>query len=408
MSIPRSDSPDPDTVDAIRKAVDPERIVGIARELISVPSPTRSAGAAADKLAELLSGAGFDVERRIAGWPEAPAIVVRLNAPRPGPILQFDGHLDTVHLPFVPPRFEEGRLHGSGASDMKGGLAAAVEALLVLHEQDAIHRGGVLLTAHEHHEGPWGDLRQVRALIREGIHGDAVLLPEYLADRLPVAGRGSVIFHLEITRTGEPVHEIARPPDMPDVLAAGIEVMNELYALDARIEAVRSPVAGRDSVFVGRIHSGEIYNQSPTMCTIDGIRRWVTPGQTDKVTNDLRNLIDGVAARTGTEIRTDMDVRGDAFTLDVQQPFVTAFQSAHKAVSGRGLPQGDKPFVDDGNQFTAHGIPAITHGPAGTGAHTTQESVPLTELVRVAQVYALTAIGFCNAATLTDSTSNQP
>ena len=48
---------------------------------------------------------------------------------RPGRTLQFDGHLDTVHLPFVPPEVKDGRLTGSGASDMKGGLAAAVEAV---------------------------------------------------------------------------------------------------------------------------------------------------------------------------------------------------------------------------------------------------------------------------------------
>ena len=41
------------------------------------------------------------------------------------------------------------------------------------------------------------------------------------------------------------------------------------------------------------------------------------------------------------------------------------------------------------------GIPAITHGPHATGAHTLQEQVPVAELVRVALVYALTAVSFC-------------
>ena len=264
-----------------------------------MPSPTRSAGPAAEKLAALLHGFGFDVERHDAGWPEAPAVVVRLDAGRPGPVLQFDGHLDTVHLPFEPPRFENGRLHGSGASDMKGGIAAAVEALLVLRELGALQRGGVLLTAHEHHEGPWGDLRQVQALTRAGIHGDAVLLPEYLADRLPVAGRGSVIFSIRISRRGEPMHEIACPPDLPNVIAAGVAVMNELYALDERIRSTTSPIAGRDSVFVGSLHAGEIYNQSPTECTIDGVRRWVTPGDTDKALAELRDIAGGCGGAHG-------------------------------------------------------------------------------------------------------------
>ena len=37
----------------------------------------------------------------------------------------------------------------------------------------------------------------------------------------------------------------------------------------------------------------------------------------------------------------------------------------------------------------------LTHGPAAHGAHTTQERVSVDELLRVARVYALTALGFC-------------
>ena len=56
---------------------------------------------------------------------------------------------------------------------MKGGLAAAVEALRALRDSGALAAGGILLTAHDHHEGPWGDRRQLLALIREGAWGMA-------------------------------------------------------------------------------------------------------------------------------------------------------------------------------------------------------------------------------------------
>ena len=157
-------------------AVKPERLLQTAMALVEVPSPTRSAGAAADRLAAILGEDGFKVERPVADWPESPAVVTRFDSGRPGRTLQFDGHLDTVHLPFAPPRFEQGVLHGSGVSDMKGGIAAFVEALRVLRETGALSGGGILLTAHDHHEGPWGDGRQVRALIDAGYTGDGVLL----------------------------------------------------------------------------------------------------------------------------------------------------------------------------------------------------------------------------------------
>jgi len=60
---------------------------------------------------------------------------------------------------------------------------------------------------------------------------------------------------------------------------------------------------------------------------------------------------------------------------------------------------GNKPFVDDASIIIDEtGIPAITHGPAATGAHTLFEQVSLDELVRVARVYALTAMHFCGQA----------
>ena len=76
--------------------------------------------------------------------------------------------------------------------------------------------------------------------------------------------------------------------------------------------------------------------------------------------------------------------------------FEAAIQAAQTAITGEALPFGGKPFVDDGNTFAAlAGIPPLTHGPNATGAHTLNEQVPVAELVRVAQVYALTAIAYC-------------
>ena len=116
-----------------------------------------SAADVAGCLDELLRADGFEVERPVCDWPESPAVVARLPFGQGGRVLQVDGHLDTVHLPFVPPRVEDGVLYGSGCSDMKGGIAAAVEAMRVLRECGAPQSGGMLLTAHDQHEGPVGE-----------------------------------------------------------------------------------------------------------------------------------------------------------------------------------------------------------------------------------------------------------
>src|SRR4051812_40455602 len=128
----------PVPIERLKDHVNRDRLVDTARRLVEVPSRTGEAGAVSDRLAELLAADGFDVRRLAAGHPVAPAVSIRLESGRPGPTLQFDGHLDTVHLPFVPPGIEDGRLTGSGSSDMKGGIAAAVEAVRALRDAGAL------------------------------------------------------------------------------------------------------------------------------------------------------------------------------------------------------------------------------------------------------------------------------
>ena len=88
--------------DRLRAAINRQRLVDTAVRLIEVPSRTGEAGAALDCLARMLTEDGFTVERPVAGHPAAPAVAVRFSTGRPGKTLQFNGHVDTVHLPFVP------------------------------------------------------------------------------------------------------------------------------------------------------------------------------------------------------------------------------------------------------------------------------------------------------------------
>ena len=385
-----------ETIDKIRRAIQPERLLDTAVQLIEVPSPTRSAGAVADRLEQILRGDGFDVERPEAGWPDAPAVVTRLDSGIEGRTLQFDGHLDTVHLPFVPPRVEDGVLYGSGVSDLKGGIAAAVEAMRALRETSAMPAGAVLLTAHELHEIPWGDGSHVNGLIDAGYVGDGVLLPEYLYDRLPVIGRGLAVLEVELTRPGVPVHEVLGGIDQPSVIVAGAELIRRFSELDASLSKLSHPLAGRESIFVGQVAAGEIFNQAPTKFELSGTRRWLPGARAEEVEQQYRDILSDVAHQFGVQIEGRFQLARDAYEIDQTDPLVGAFQAAHRAATGHELPVGAKPFVDDGNAFVRlGGVTAITHGPDAKGAHTLNEEVPVDELVRVAIVYALTATLFC-------------
>jgi acetylornithine deacetylase/succinyl-diaminopimelate desuccinylase-like protein len=381
------------------KAVNRQRLVDTALRLIAVPSRTGEGGAVADCLAQLLREDGFQIERPAAGHPNAPAVVVRLATGKPGRTLQFDGHLDVVHLPFVPPQLSDGSITGSGACDMKGGVAAAVEALRVLRDANALSAGGVLFTAHDLHEAPWGFGQQLDRLIGDGVVGDGVLLPEPLTGHLPIVGRGAARWKVTIRRSGLAVHEVMRPADEPNVLAAGAELVTRLTQQNDRFAQAEPHPAGVASVFVGQFHGGEIYNQYPQESWLEGTRRWLPGISRAEVEQEFRSLLDGLAKETRTTIAGDFRVIRDAFELNPDDPLVAAFQGAHETISGRPLPAGPKAFVDDGNSFCGlAGVPAITHGPRSGGQHTVHEWVSIADLERVAHLYALTAALYCQDA----------
>jgi acetylornithine deacetylase/succinyl-diaminopimelate desuccinylase-like protein len=387
---------EPRIAERLRQAVNRQRLLDTAQRLVALPSRTGEGGAVADCLAKLLRTDGFAVERPAADHPSAPAVVVRLDSGRPGRTLQFNGHLDTVHLPFVPPAIDGDNLTGSGSCDMKGGTAAAVEALRVLRDTGALPAGSVLLTAHDLHEAPWGLGQQLNALIRAGHVGDAVLIPEPLCDRLPIAGRGSATWKVTIRRAGRPVHEVMRPLDEPSVLAAAGELIARLGRLSERLAAHVDPLIGSASVFIGQIHGGEIFNQYPQECWLEGTRRWLPGTSPAEVERDFRTLLGELARDTGTTVDLAWTFIRDAFHLRPDDPLVQAFQQAHTAISGQPLALGPKPFVDDGNSFYGlKNIPAITHGPRSGGQHTVHEWVDIDDLVRVAHLYALTAVLYC-------------
>src|SRR4029077_939859 len=182
--------PPTDLASRLHSLINRERLVRTVVDLVNIRSITGDAGAVLDCLGKMLADEGFRVERPTGGHPTAPAVAVRLDSGKPGKTLQFNGHLDTVHLPFVPAGVTGDRITGTGSCDMKGGTAAAVEALRVLRDSGALASGSVLFTGHDLHEAPWGHGQQLEGLIRDGYVGDAVLIPEYMNSVLPLVGRG--------------------------------------------------------------------------------------------------------------------------------------------------------------------------------------------------------------------------
>ena len=178
----------------------------------------------------------------------------------------------------------------------------------------------------------------------------------------------------------------------------GADFVCALAALSERLSQNRHPIAGSESVFVGQIHSGEIYNQYPQECWLEGTRAGC-PAPTIAPSAAISGNWSPTSRRDTARGADEMALVARRVLVGHRQRASEQLQNAYAQQCGHELAYGAKPFVDDGNSFWSGArVPAITHGPRAGGQHTVNEWVSIDDLVRVAHLYALVATTYCAAS----------
>jgi succinyl-diaminopimelate desuccinylase len=212
--------------------------VELTSRLVACPSVTPTDAGAMAVIEQALTGIGFTVHRFSAGAPpDGP--VENLFATRGvgGPHFAFAGHSDVVPPgdgwasdPFTPTIRGE-LLHGRGAVDMKGAIAAFIAAA----ERVPAHPGTLSLIITGDEEGPaaHGTVALIDWMAERGIRPDLCLVGEptsvnRLGDAIKIGRRGSVNMWIEVPGAQGHVaypHLAANP--IPPLIAA----LGELTAL---------------------------------------------------------------------------------------------------------------------------------------------------------------------------------
>lgn len=185
--------------------------VALTSRLIACPSVTPADAGALDVIAEVLESIGFTIHSFWAGGPpDGP--VRNLFAVRGdgGPHFAFAGHSDVVPAgegwasdPFLPV-VRGDLLHGRGAVDMKGAIAAFIAAAARVPD----HRGTLSLIITGDEEGPasHGTLALMDWMADHGFRPDLCLVGEptssaRLGDTMKIGRRGSVNMWIEVPGT---------------------------------------------------------------------------------------------------------------------------------------------------------------------------------------------------------------
>lgn len=368
--------------------VDADRLQELTLELVGVASPTGDTATVARVFARALEASGLEVEVLDEAFPATPIVIGRLVGGEPGPTVVLDGHLDTVPIPHDPPHVENGVVYGRGSADMKGALACAAEVARVL-EASRPFPGELVVLATGLHESPGGRGEDLAWLLHEhGFRADAVVVCELGSDTFVAAHTGCATVELTVSRPGPVTHELRTPAGTPHPIMAAGRVIEALAARNAELAQVVHPLVGSETFFLGEVHGGDFYNRFPTACRLVGTRRWLPGNGFAVVEAETRELLATVAEETGCEIDLDLRLIREAYEIDPEHPLSRALRSGYEEVTGSPLPISGVKLVADAAFFHGEcGIPAVYHGPAGSGAHGDVESVPVAELVRATKVY---------------------
>jgi succinyl-diaminopimelate desuccinylase len=313
------------------------------------------------------------------------------------------GHSDVVPAgsgwsadPFNP-RVDDGWLTGRGAADMKGGLAAALQAMAAVHRVRPELPLELLVTVDEEDlaTGITKHLEQPPAPYRACI----VAEPTDLA--VVVACRGAA--NLRVDVTGRAAHA-GRPEDGANAITAAARIAAWVADDHERMRRHAGGLLGSATWSVGRIEGGHGTSIVPDRCTLL-IDRRLMPGETGAVA--LAQLEAGIAeslgAATTGPAATGAATTGDGcvaeasllmempgFETATTHPLVVTAVDALVAEGASAPVEAWTAACEGGFVAQHHGCPTIILGPGDiTGqAHQPDERVRIADLGTAARAYA--------------------
>lgn len=410
--------------------VDERALVRDLSELVTVPSV--SGDDAESDVLHLLAKQLRDLDLDVDLWPlDLPALTADPDFPgwevprteawglvatardtedRDDAALVLQGHVDVVPPgdlsrwdgdPFTP-RLVDGRLHGRGTVDMKGGVVAMMAAVRAVRAAGLrLRRPYAVHLALGEEDGGLGAF----ATLQRGHRGEACVIAEPTSGTVTTANAGALTF--EIVVSGRATHASTAYAGV-SAFDAYLPVHAALADLQRRRNERVDPLMAEYPVAyplsVGRVACGDWASSVPDRLVAEG-RLGVA---LDEDPADARaELEEAVADASGadawlrecppTVAWTGGQFASGRYAGDGGRLHETLAR-AHADVTGGPPPRKrGAPYGSDLRLYAAAGVPTLHYGPGEVRlAHGPNEAVAVDELVTVTEALTLTLVRACS------------
>lgn len=338
-----------------------DRLAARTLELVDISSPSGSETEIRERLLALVPPSLTPEYARDEAYLFVP--MRRLGAP----LVVLVGHYDTVPAQGnIPGAIRDGAVHGLGASDMKGGLAVAIE---LLRDRPAQPLGpydvGLLLFGREELPAEQNPLPALFAGSHAVHDTDLAIVLEPTDGTIQAGCLGNLIARLTFEGTSG---HAARPWLADSAIARAVTGLDPLLRLSPRV-AVVGGLEFREVLSVTRLQSGIADNVIPGEATATLNLRYPPDRTPEEAEAYLRSLVpDGAAL--------EITSNAAAARVVTDSPLVRALRAAGD------LAVEAKQAWTNVADFTARGLDAVNFGPGHTAyAHRRDELVEVAALV---------------------------
>jgi succinyl-diaminopimelate desuccinylase len=336
-----------------------ERLAARTLELVNIPSESGNEAAIRDHVLGLVPP---DWDEDVAG-DEAFLFV---SPRRERPLIVLAAHYDTIPAQGnLPGRIADDAVHGLGASDMKGGLAVALELAGDFEPDSARCDLGLILFGREElpaEHNPLPALLEASSTVHDATLA-IVLEPTDL--EIHSGCLGNVVARL--TFHGRSGHS-ARPWLADSALERALHGLGAILAIEPRIAAVDG-LEFVEVVSVTQLHAGIADNVIPGEATATLNLRYPPDRDPGEAEAYLATLVPD-----GATLEIDSNAAPGRVVVDA--PAVLALQAAGN------LEIKPKQAWTNVADFTARGVDAVNFGPGHTAfAHHPEERVAIDALV---------------------------
>jgi acetylornithine deacetylase/succinyl-diaminopimelate desuccinylase-like protein len=328
---------------------------------------------------------------------DRPNLIVRSGAEPPGLLLV--AHLDTVapgdphHWQYPPlsATLADGRIYGRGAIDNKGGLVAALGALLLAQTYDPL-LPIMLVGVPDEESGATGRLG-ISFLHQKGLLAGRGAIYTYPGnDQIVIGHRG--LLRLKITAYGRALHTGSLEWQNA---TGGLNAISGLMAILQQIEALQLTAPKDASLFAPyrtvitatQIQGGSGPSMVPDQAeAIVDIRLVPAMPQSDVEAAIYRIVEDVTQQRKPLRIQIERVAELPHTVIAADEPIVQAVQQASQTILHHTPPLTVSGPANESYLLNQLGIPTCIIGPTGSHAHAADEYIDVESLFQIMDLYA--------------------